>query len=642
MMTAIAAGEPEDNRGAVLGLDDSTCNKLAMTICSEIRESEREKEPIRLRWIRLREIHDVQESTSQIQLIEGMKSYVLPLSREKVDRIVGSVVDGITGISPYVQVKDAGNENDNLDLLSDDLMVLAEDAGDITAIRQGTEDACLTNAGVWRVRPLIDEDSYDTPATNDSNAPVTGIDWEALDPIDVCCYPPYYGTFESAKTVGHRWSEMVYRVKRDMVSGNYAYYDLKGGDDPMKGHRTHDNVEDQGYEAQEMSDQFVELWQVITEIPFTMSGDKVESTPGKFNRFLAVVALTEQKLLSLQNYPYSQCWYVQVRTEPSRKRIFPSSSVAQRLQGLQLSVSDAYTMKIQAAIASIGPVTFATGGAPMAKVISLKPFGFVELTGDVKIQSFQANPQIGGLESAMQDAQESADALTGISRNGVGQQMPASTTATEINALQQAQSAAEDAYTQVVAESVEPVFKLILEYYRVHYDDLKQAYGERLTADPQLVQTIKPGLSVNGKNGTTSSVLVIQKLQMLFGMIMQTPTDYDPVKVIDLIAQMLDFPVPLDRLKKDPNPLDALLKMPQMQQMLMSGEPLPQLLQEIQQRAQGVQGQQPGGPNVLPGQPNMGSNAGMPPGATNGANPPMLNSGPGPNPPPSPGAMPGL
>ena len=81
-----------------VGLSPEDQARIARQICAEIRESEREKERLAERWVRLRAIHNCEENTSQIQLIEGMKPYVLPLSRSKADRIVGSVVDSITGI----------------------------------------------------------------------------------------------------------------------------------------------------------------------------------------------------------------------------------------------------------------------------------------------------------------------------------------------------------------------------------------------------------------------------------------------------------------------------------------------------------------------------------------------------------------
>jgi len=531
----------------LLRLSDEVRERVAQRLCAEIRESEREKERLRERWIRLRAIHDCEENTSQVQLIEGMKPYVLPLSRTKADRIVAAVVDGITGLNPYVQVFDAGNLNANLDDIEQDLMTLAQDAGDAAAIREGAEDAVITNAGVWRVRPFVDERPYDAAQSSDASsgsgagAKVTRLDWEAIDPVDVCCYPPYFGTFAAAKTVGHRWSELLYRVKADMASGRYATYDLKGGDDPTRSHRSADD-QAEGYEAQRPADEFVELWEVVSDLDL--------HDDGKYRKYLCVVALTEQKLLSIQPYPYSTPWYVEVRTERERNRIFPNSSVMQRLQGLQLAYSDMFTAMIQASFASIGPITILTGGGLMSKVTQAKPFMVLEAPADVKVQSISANPQVGALPQGIEKVEEVADALTGIGRNGAGQQLPASTTATEVDAIQAAQNEAKDQYTQVVASSVERVFRLLFEFYRFHYADLKAAYGDKLVADPAFVLTVCPQFKVNGKNGSTSSMIVLQKLQMLMGLIAQTPgTRYDAAKIIDQMAQLLDLPFSLRRLE---------------------------------------------------------------------------------------------
>lgn len=552
-------------------ITESEQKAIATQICAEIEESEREKERLRERWTRLRAIHDCEESTSQVQLIEGMKTYVLPLSRTKADRIVGAVVDGITGIDPYVQVFDGGNLNANLDDVERDLMTLAQDAGDEEALRQGAEDAFLTNTGVWRVRPLLADRVYDLPQVEDGTQRVTRLDWEAIDPMDVCCYPPYFGSFAAAKTVGHRWSELLYRVRQDMRVGRYFDVDLKGGDNPMRGREA-----DDAYAPQRPSDEFVELWEVITEL-------EIE---GKTGRYLCVVALSEQKLLSIQPYPYSTPWYVEVRFERERKRIFPNSSVAQRLQGLQLAYSDAFTAMVQASYASIGPITILTGGGLMSKVQQLKPFMMIESPADVKVQSISANPQVGALPQSIEKIEEVADSLSGINRNGTGQQLPASTTATEVDALNQAQNEAKDQYTQVVAGSVERVFGLMLEYYRFHYADFKRAYGDRLVADASVVAALRPTLKVNGRNGAASTSLVLQKLRLLLQMIGSMPnSSYDPEKIVEQIAQTLDLPFSLARLKRDPNPLASLLQNPDVQHLLMQGEPLPAILAVLHREA---------------------------------------------------------
>jgi hypothetical protein len=536
-----------------------------------------------------------------------MKPYMLPLSRTKADRIVGAVTDGITGMSPYVQVFDAGNLNANLDDIEVDLMTLAEDAGDVAAIRQGAEDALITNTGVWRVRPLVDERPYDAAQT-DAGQTVTRLDWEAIDPIDVCCYPPHFGTFAAAKTVGHRWSELLYRVKADMASGKYETYCLEGGDDPMRMHRTFD---DQGgeYDAQTTADEFVELWEVVTELDLKANGE--------YAKYLCVLALTEEKLLSIQPYPYSAPWYVEVRTERERNRIFPNSSVMQRLQGLQLAYSDMFTALVQASFASIGPITILTGGGLMSKVTQAKPFMVLEAPADVKVQSIAANPQVGAIPQGIEKVEEVADALTGIGRNGAGQQMPPSTTATEVDAIQAAQNEAKDQYTQVVAGSVERVFRLLFEFYKVHYDDLKRAYGDKLLADPAVIANINPQFKVNGKNGSTTSLAVMQKLQLLIGLIEKVPgTRYDAPKIVDQISQLLDLPFSLKRLESDPNPVAQLLDHPDVQSLLIRGVPLPHILQTLQNATQPNAATPAGSPGLLPNQPPLGDGpggAGAPP-----------------------------
>ncbi len=585
--------------------NDSERDKLAGKLCAQILESEREKEELIPRWQRLRAIHDVEESTAQVQLIEGMKPYVFPLSRSKADRIVSSVVDGITGVKPYATLSYEAKNNADLDPVALDLMTLLEDAGDTTAIREGTEDALLTNAGCWRIRPLTNERVYDAAQVSGTQK-VTRLDWQAIDPIDMMCYPPYYGTFEGALTVGHRWSELVMRVKQDMTSGKYYECDIKGGDDPLRNKRDDGDSVDSTYSAQTSAEEFVELWEVVTESDWEKDGT--------FKKYLCVVALTDEKLLSIQPYPYSKPWYIEIRTERQRNRIFPKTSVMQRLQGLQLAASDIFTVLIQAGFASVGPITLISGGSSVNKITQAKPFMVIETAADVKIQSIQNRPEVGELPGLLDITQKGADALTGIGQNATGEKLPSGTTATEVQSLDTALSQAKDAYTQQIAEAVEKVLILALEFYKMHCQELQAAYGVRLGANPDLVKNIEATVNVNGKSGANNPGVLIQKLQMLLQMTSGNPNSpYDERKLIQQIAEALQVPFDLERLEKQeimPGLLD-LLSNPAVQQLLMTGEPLPQILQEINARTQ-----QPNGQGLPPGGPDMGAGApslGMPP-----------------------------
>jgi len=631
----------------VLKIPENKHEQIAKAICADIRESERQKSELVERWIRLRAIHDCEENTSQVQLIEGMKPYMIPLSRTKADRILGAVVDGITGLNPYVQAYDQGNLNDNLDDVVADLMTLAEDAGDVQAIREGVEDAILTNCGVWRIRPLIDEPAYDSPQSDEIGGNATRLDWESIDPLDVCCYPPYYGTFAAAKTVGHRWSELLYRVKDQMEGKNPRYfkYDLKGGDDPGNRHRTPDEEIEGVYSPNEVADGFVDLWEVITELDIKGDGNR--------KKYLCIVAFSEEKLLSIQEYPYKIPWYIEVRTNRERKKNFPSSSVMQRCQGLQLAYSDSMTAGIQAFFASLGPIILLSGGGAMAKVSQAKPFMMVEVPAEVKIQTVTSTPNLQELPFVTEKIEETMDALTGIGRTGTGQQLPPSTTATEVDAITAAQNEAKDQYTQVVAGSVERAMNLLYEFYQIHYDDLKKQYGDKLVADGAFIKSRTPQLKVNGKNGSQNSSLVLQKLQMLLNLISNSQNNgaspkYDIGKIIDQMAQLLDLPFSLSRLEMDqapaqpaqpnqPPPGDmaqimAILTHPEVVQLLLQGEPLPQILQTLQNGPQST----PQDSSVPPSGPGIGPAVeGVPPNEPNPSGlPPIPNVAPSGEPPP--------
>ena len=83
--------------------DPDKLRELGIIVCQEIEHSETGKGSLPRRWERNEQLYNIDPDATNLNLVEGMASYPIPLWKPKADRIIGTVFKSITGIEPYVQ-----------------------------------------------------------------------------------------------------------------------------------------------------------------------------------------------------------------------------------------------------------------------------------------------------------------------------------------------------------------------------------------------------------------------------------------------------------------------------------------------------------------------------------------------------------
>src|SRR3954469_8135430 len=83
--------------------DPDKLRELGIVVCQEIEHSETGKGSLPRRWERNEQLYNIDPEATNLNLVEGMASYPIPLWKPKADRIIGTVFKSITGIEPYVQ-----------------------------------------------------------------------------------------------------------------------------------------------------------------------------------------------------------------------------------------------------------------------------------------------------------------------------------------------------------------------------------------------------------------------------------------------------------------------------------------------------------------------------------------------------------
>lgn len=517
--------------------------KLAECVCAEIEASDAAKGGLPDRWKKNQAIYDVEPGVTNLDLIEGLPSYNLPIVRQKAERINGSVYDAITSLDPYVQaLPDSGGHQDAVER---DLMAIAEKSDFNGRFKRSLIDAFVANAGFMYVCPVqgkeeveevldleIDPETGDMSPVMGSRLPVAGLKWKWVSPHDMVIFPTKDTSLEEAKTVGHKYSKLLYRVKADIKSGRYYNVKLESDNQPHRYSPNDKRGEDQPPEPEDGTIQLAEL---ITE---------TDVVTGKYARYLVTVAVAQREILRVEEFPdeYGEPWYVDFRYLEGDGCVWDNTSLAQVCQGNQVLYNDIATTLVQGAFASAFPINVVSGAGLANKVQRVRPGSLVEYNGsEIKVQSLGVQFNGAYLAPLLELVQSNTDSLVGINRLGEGENLPASTKATAIDALMAAQNESKDMRLDNIVGSVARCFKLMFRMYRAHYDDFKRSFGERLTATYDDL-TQEPTFAVTGQSGASNSRLLLGKLQAIQELAANPNLIVDQQELARKIVQAMDLP----------------------------------------------------------------------------------------------------
>jgi hypothetical protein len=207
-------------------MNPDTLRDLGIAICQEIDHSETGKGSLPRRWERNEQLYNIDPDATNLNLVEGLASYPIPLWKPKADRIIGTVFKSITSIEPYVQCLPDGNapgSSEKAQRLERALMSIAtaEEGrfGFDRAFRQCLKTAVNTGIAVLYVHPTPDGCVYHEP----------------IHPKDFCIYPHEMGDIRKAKTVGHRFWKLRSEITAQCEAGEYLTDEVGGADSVARG-----------------------------------------------------------------------------------------------------------------------------------------------------------------------------------------------------------------------------------------------------------------------------------------------------------------------------------------------------------------------------------------------------------------------
>ena len=595
----------------LMNLSADQRKKLESSLGREIEASRLAKGNLPRRWGQNEDMYNLKEGTCRMQAVENMNAYEIPLLAPMVDRCVDAVVGTLTSLFPYVQCIDPGDNGQ--DPVNDEnaeklLHELAKSGGFIPVANKAVQYAALTNLGVTRITP----------------DPKRGCKHEWVHPDKIICYPAEFGTFAEAKTVGHEYKMLLYRIKERQKAGEF-YKDVTI--------KAEGNTES----AEELEKRTFNLTEQTD--PVTPEDSPIELAcvlhhcdldgEGEYKWYECVYAITAQRLLSCKPYLYSQPNYFDWRFQDPQGEIYTGWSLAQQLAGLQLAYSDIWTVFIQGTFATAFPTVYQIGGVGPLQVSHYGPATRIQVSEDVKIQVVSSGMRDQSIPTMIKGLEERASAISGISQLGTSANLPSGTTATAAAGFLQAQQEAKNRYAQAVAPTIARMWEFMYELYQMHTDDINMALGSRATP---FVPDKQYSFEVTGESGASNPQMIVQKLQMLQQMAMAPGAQFDLNKVTDKIVQMFEFPFPASALKKDGPSADEMkaIFMGVVMGELQPQEALgmmgitPEMMQQFMQTHQQLHGPtSEQGPNgaILP-QPGMADGGGAPPEPPMGATPP--------------------
>jgi hypothetical protein len=258
--------------------------------------------------------------------------------------------------------------------------------------------------------------------------------------------------------------------------------------------------------------------------------------------------------------------------------MIPMYSIGTTLVPIQRTVNNIWSLLVQGGYMSAFPFMVISGAEGIRnKVQKMKAGQVLFESNEVKVQQIRTDFNPSTLPMMLNLAQSLGDSVTGVSRLGQSEALPASTTATAASGMLAAQDASRDSYVEACQTSMSDMFNFILELMATHADQVSTAMGgkwELLPDDDIRWQDVK--VQVTGSGATSSPQLLMQKLQMLIELAKDPNSQLDSKAVIEMLVEALDLPFATDGLKVKNEDIErAMGGLPQIPGME-GGMPLPE------------------------------------------------------------------
>lgn len=519
-----------DEAGSKVKLTKDQANKIAASVCDEIDASEVAKSNIENRWNRVMDMYRCDPKGSNLHLVDGLQPYTFPLYRQKANAISRTVSGAYFSVKPWAQLVDSSGHQP-LDSVERTLQAFLESSNLKNTMSSVLLNMVHFNCGILRVKLCSDGT----------------LEADNVHPQHSMMHPVQVSDYRKLKTMGHRFFLMRFEVEERIESKEYDLdVDVSRIGQVASNETTRDAVYAHSSSVGKDDDE-IECWEFCTKLK--LKGDT------KREWYLGVLEKSSRQLLRLEKLPYSRPWYFVFKTSYDEDNMFPSDSVGNINQGLQLAFNDIFTTLLHGSYMAAFPLAVVSGGMLSNKVAAYQPGQMIESGDDIRLQYIETRFNPGALPAIASKIEELADGVTGISRFGTSQNLPASTTATAASGFLNAQQESKDYYVEIVETTFNEMFEFCFELMHKHSETIAKKMGHRWQILPDsFVDASAFDLQATGGGATTDPRLLGQKLATLQQMAQAPTSQLDPVKVEEKVIETLDLPFDTVALKKAPAP----------------------------------------------------------------------------------------
>jgi hypothetical protein len=559
-----------------LKLDEETLRQLGITICDEIDQSEVGKGTLPDRWKLNKELYDINPNATNLILVEGTQAYPIPLWKPKADKIIGTVFKSITGTNTYVQIQPRSEDvkdKEKTTRLEKALMMMATSNngkfGFDRAFRQCLKIA--VNTCIAFLYMYVTEEGE--------------VKFEPIAPEDFCVYSHELGDLNACKTIGHKFYQYISVIKDKFRIGKYLTDRCGGGD--VVGQRGSQEEEFAGVTQTPTvvpDDELIECWQLVRNCDL---GEGLKD-------YTFVVSKQTQAVLFYEEHIYkTNRRYFPIQFDEDYGSLWPYNSPGQEMQGFQLIFSDLLNVLIQGGYMNAWGAVLLSGVTLKSKVTRLEPGMVIEGPENARAQNIGIPFNGQYLVDLIPIIEKLSDLLSRVTPLGMGQPLPAHTSATAAAGMLQSQQEGQDQYTSFIAPVVAQVWQGLAEFLSLHYPEVTEFYGNLGLQDAMDLEVPSKYIPT-GKSGSNNPIARQQQFGMLLTMASQPTSGLDYRSVEKAAVENSDLPFDTVGLFKSPGPSPQEIL--QVMAGLLSGQVPPQeAMQYIKQAAQQL-GPPPGSP----------------------------------------------
>lgn len=464
-----------------------------------------------------------------------------PLIQPRIDAITDNIVSAIFNVEPNMSARVRGESERNETL--ENCVQYHWNVGKLSeAVEEVSVISGITNVGIIRqsfqvtARDFLPKRVARGEISKTGGIEYAGLVYDVIHPKDFVIYPAQSTRIQNATCVGHRYTAMKSDLEQ-MVESGMLYKPLSDFITVAKARKEESRSDTFGKTEETVADDeldgHIEMYEVYIKHQF-------EGQPQK--TYKVIFAYDSEDVLRCDPWNFSYTGYFDFRWKAKQYGNFwPSTSVAQDLQGMQWQYSNISNMLVVGGWFSALPTILHNGMFEGTQ--ALQAGTAIGLNG-AEASPLNTNFQPGPLFPMLQQIESIADGISGMTKAGIAQTQSART-ATQQMSEDAGQANRIGGYIRRYGDALADMASAAQELLYAHFELWYPMHMDNVTVEDKDVLLLNAQWQLTNQNPGQSPMQKIQNLQMLMQLAM---TDQEGViqgvmqEVANTIAQLVPDP----------------------------------------------------------------------------------------------------